>query len=74
MKYFIFATHPNYGAPFLVGKGMNEQQVLQQAKRSGIPAIPHTGREITYLERYQFAGHMDVDLLPGCRAENGMIV
>lgn len=74
MKYFIFATHPAYATPFLIGKGTTPEQVVHQAKQRGIPAIPHTCREITYTERYRFAGHIDVDLLPGCRAKNGMIV
>lgn len=74
MKYFIFATHPAYYIPFLIGKGPSPEQVIQQAKQCRIPVAPNTCREINHSERYQFAGDTSIGLLPGCRAENGMIV
>lgn len=73
MKYFILSTH-HYPAFFVIGKGPTPEHVIRQATQHRIPVIRNTCRELNVSERYSYAGHMDVDLLPGCRAENGMIV
>lgn len=73
MKYFVFITI-NHPARFIVGKGATASQVIRQAEQCGVMVVQESGHEMPYSERYSCAGHIDVDLLPGCRAENGMIV
>jgi hypothetical protein len=71
MNYYIACANPNGGPMFLVGKACDESNFANSIRGKGDPT---TIRRLTMRERYSLAGNLYVDLLPGTRAENGMIV